>query len=616
MKKLTGFLGVLIFLAILIAANALLSQARLRKDLTHERLYTLSGGTQKLLGDLRHDVTLKFYYSKSVRGLPATLKQYADRILDLLREYEADSGGKIHIEVLDPQPDSDEEEWAQRYGVQPQNLGAMGIMDQLYLGVVAVSGAKDAVIPFFSPSQEPQLEYLITRMITEVTAASKPKIGVLSTLPVMGMGGMSFMQQQGGSEPWVFIEELKSQYEVVQLNPGDRAIADDISTVVVIHPKKSGEENRYALDQFLLRGGHLVIFEDPACVANSEIMPSQDMGGMMDNSSDLNELTAGWGVEMVKNKVVADLASATQVRFQDGRAQRNPTWLSLRPANMSSNEIVTSPLEFVLMPFAGGLVTRPVEGVTVTPLISASKDAGFLDSFTATLGSADNSRIESATNPVLLAVRLTGKFKTAFPNGLKADPEAPGPAPAHFSESAKEGAVIIVSDVDLLYDRFAVERFGRMMYQLSNDNISLGLNAVEQMSGNPALISLRSRGSYERPFSRVIAMESTAQKKWREEELKLQDKLQATQTRLNELERTKDKEQRFVLSPEQQKEIARFRTETFETKKQLKEVRKNLRSDIEALGVKLKAANIAAMPVAVAVFGIVFGLVRRRRAAG
>lgn len=609
-NRLRGFIGVLVFLGILIAANALISQARVRKDFTKEGLYTLSAGTKQLLGSLQRDVTLKFYYSKNVEGLPMPLKQYAQRILDLLHEYEVHGGGHIALEVHDPEPDSDDEEWAQRYGVTPQNLGAMGINESLYLGLVTVSGAKEAAIPFFSPSQEPQLEYLLTRMISEVTAAKKSKIGVMSTLPVMGLGGMSYMQR--GPEPWIFVQELKNQYDVVQINPAEPLVPEDIDTVLVIHPKALTDPALFALDQFVLRGGRLVAFMDASCVAEKEVAPDQDMSGMMNSGSDLNKLTQAWGLEYSATKLVTDSKSATRVRFQDGRSDRNPTWLSLRSENLDKDEIATASLEIVFMPFAGAFTGTPAEDLKMTTLIKPSSSAGLVDALSASMGGLDNMRnIEKSTNALALAVRLTGRFVTAFPNGV------PGQTNAVLKASKKEGVVVLVGDVDMLYDRFAAEKmnfFGRSMYQLSNDNIAFVLNIVEQLSGNPALIGLRSRGSYERPFNRVVELEEKAQTRWREEELKLQDKLEATQARLAELQNTKDSEQKFVLSPEQQREIEQFRKDQFETKKQLKQVRKNLRGEIEALGLKLKATNIALIPALIAILGVAHGLRRRQKA--
>ena len=623
-KATAGLAGVFVFLGILVAINLLLSQVRVRKDVTKDRLYTLSQGTRDLLGQLPREVTLKFYYSKSTDGLPMPLKQYAQRILDLLREYEQAAGGKLALEVLDPQPDSDEEEWAQRFGLQPQPLGGLGGAE-FYLGLTASAGAQEAVIPLFSPSQEPQLEYLLTRLLGEVTRTSKPRIGVLSSLPVMGMGAnpMSFGMPQRGPPPWTLINELRTQYEVVQIDPNDPQLPEDLSSLLVIHPKNFADPTLYAIDQFVLKGGRLIAFIDPLSLAEQEVQPNQ-MGMMMGgNNSDLNKLTSAWGLTYDGGRVVADLRAATRVRTGDGRAERNVGWLSLRREQMSDSELATASLEFLMLPFAGAFSGQAAPGLTLTPLLQASAGAGYTDALTMSMPAGGRPpTIAAATNQPYIAVRLSGTFKTAFPDGAPRDPSehAPNPPPAApgLKESKQPGTVVLVGDVDMIYDRFAVERtpfFGREMVQMANDNLSFVLNLVEQLSGNPALVSLRSRGSYERPFTRVIALEEKAQQQWQEQEQKLQEKLEAAQQRINELQAGKDSTQKFVLSAEQQREIDQFRQDMFETRKQLKEVRKSLRGDIEALGGKLKWINIGLMPALVALFGLGYGLRRRARAA-
>lgn len=625
-KGTTGLVGVLVFLGILVTVNVLVSQLRVRKDVTREGLYTLSAGTRSLVGQLPREVTLKFYYSKSADGLPMPAKQYAQRILDLLREFEQAGRGKLVLEVLDPQPDSEEEEWAQRYGLMPQNLNPLG-GSAFYLGLTAVSGAQEAAIPFFSPSQEPQLEYLLTRLIGEVTRTSKSKIGVLSSLPVMGSsgGGMSmFGQPERGSPPWALVTELRGQYDVQPVNPQGADIPADITTLLVIHPKNLPDPALYALDQFVLRGGRLIAFVDPLSLADQEAQPQQ-MGMMMGgNSSDLNKLTQAWGLTYDGSRVVADLRSATRVRTGEGRTDRNASWLTLRGETLSHQEVATASLEFLMLPFAGAFTGQAAKGLTLAPLLQAAPGAGSVDAMTLAMPSGDRApAINAATGTQYLAVRLSGTFQSAFPAGRPAAtaegaPPAALTGEAGLKESKVPGTVVLVADTDLLYDRFAVERiqgFGRDMYQMANDNLAFVLNLVEQLSGSDALISLRSRGSYERPFDRVIALEEKAQSRWQQEELKLQEKVDAAQQRMNELQSSKDATQKFVLSAEQQREVEQFRKDMFETRKQLKNVRKNLRGEIEALGFKIKWINIGLMPALVAVFGLAYGLRRRSRAA-
>ena len=283
---------------------------------------------------------------------------------------------------------------------------------------------------------------------------------------------------------------------------------------------------------------------------------------------------------------------------------------------------MTESLERLMMPFAGQILGSAGEGLAMTTLVSASGEAVVLNSYQARNPEDAGTRNGTPAPGAALAVRLAGRFPTAFPDG-------PPPREGETNETAAatngwlkageaDGAVILVADADLLangYSARAVRLLGQTLYQPFNDNLNFTLNVAEQLSGNPELIGLRSRGRYEYPFERVLALEQAAQAQWQEEEAKLQQKLVEAQRRLNELQSAKSEDQQLVLSAEQKAEVERFRQERFETQRQLKEVRKNLRHSIEKLGLTLKVLNMAAVPVVVAVFGIGFGWRRRRRAA-
>ena len=619
LRILTGATGLIVLLLVLVLANVVASQLRLRADVTGERLYTLSGGTLNLLAGLDRDVTLKFYRTRSAEGLPMTFKQYGQRILDLLREYEARGNGRIALEVIDPEPDSDEEEWAGRYGLTSTSLDPRSDGPSVYLGLVALAGARQQAVPFFSPGDEPQLEYLVTRLISEAVATNKPRIGVVSSLPLMGRPGMYFNPDQG-MDPWIVIQELRSQFDVVELTPAFDEVPADVDTVLAVHPRGLREISLFALDQFVLRGGRLLAFVDPLCLTEQE----QQMQAYRDpegGRSDLNRLTSTWGLSFDEARVVGDAKAATRLTMPDGRVDRHMAWLSLRPENCNADELAVAGLDLLMMPMAGAFKGKPAEGLTLTPLITAGSDAGLLTSMAATVGTmAGTTSFQRAGEPLYLALRLTGTFKTAFPDGRPQDADKPADVPGAppkaeaLKESSKPGAVVLVGDVDLLADGYAVRRlpmFGRAAYQLMNDNVSFAANLAGQLSGNEALIGLRSRGSFDRPFDRVLAMQKDAQEQWRQEELKLQERLRETQTKVDELEAMKDPAQRLVVTPEQQKEIDQFRRQLIETRRQLKDVRKNLRREIEALGLWLKGINIAAMPALVVLFGLVHGWRRR-----
>jgi ABC-type uncharacterized transport system involved in gliding motility auxiliary subunit len=621
--------GVFVVLGIVILVNILVSRLpSMRMDLTAERLYTLSTNTKSMLGDLERDVALKFYFSRSARSTPIPIKQYAQRIQDLLGEYETHGRGRIRLEVLDPEPDSDEEEWAQKYGLQAQGLGPFG-GESFYLGVAAVAGTREAAIPFLAPSAEPQLEYLLTRLIHEVSQTERPTIGLMTSLPVMGTPQMPFRQPQGPqAAKWAVIADIERLYAVREVSPTVEEIPADLETLLVLHPKDLSEKTLFALDQFVLRGGRLLAFMDAMALAEQETQQQPNQFGGMGTGSDLNRLTQAWGLEMRPGKLLGDPAAATTIsRGAAGGGEESIAWLSLRGERVNREDVATASLEFVMMPFAGALSGEPAEGLSMTPLVSPSDDAGLLDTFAAMGPSSAARKDLERESGLLLGVRLQGNFKTAFPDGPPEDaaPEEDGDeageteeeTPAYLTESDGRGAVILVSDVDMLYDRFAVRTMsflGQTMMQPVNDNLNFALNLIEQMAGSEALIGLRSRGTYERPFTKVLQLQQEAQDRYQDEELSLQEELQEAQSRINELQAAKDQDQRFILSPAQADEIEKFNEKVFETRQKLKEVRKNLRKDIEALGLKLKFINIAAVPLAIAGFGIVRGLRRRQRA--
>lgn len=619
-KRFAGLAGVLIVLGILIAANALFAGVRWRKDLTAERLYTLAPGTVDMLRGLERPVTLKFYFSKSNPNLPGPLKNYVQRTLDFLREVAGRSGGKVALEIWDPKPDSDAEEWAQRYGLTPQSTGGLGMLPDLYLGLVAVSGTKEAAIPFLDPTAESQMEYLVARLVQEVVRVQRPRLGIMSALPVLAEPSSPFMPPAKRTQDWLFVTELKKQYEVVPVPLDAEEIPAGIDTLLLIHPKEIGERALFAVDQFLLKGGRVAAFVDPMCISDKE---EAEPMGLPSLSSDINRLSRAWGVTVATARVVADLAAATPINLGDGRAERLPTWLSLRAGqNLDREEIVTGALESLMLPFPGAIVGSPAAGLEMKTLVFASSNAVTVDAFQARNPADLNTRSGQAAPGAALAVRISGRFPTAFPDGQPRAEGATNAAAAStnawLQTAEKDGVVLLVADADLLandYSARAINIFGQTLYQPFNDNLNFTLNLAEQLSGNAALVGLRGRGQFNHPFDRVLALEQAAQEQWQEEEEKLQLKLQQAQQRLNELQSAKSDDQQLVLSPAQKAELEKFRKERFETQRQLKEVRKNLRHSIEKLGLTLKVLNLAAVPLLVAAFGIGLGWRRRQRAA-
>jgi ABC-type uncharacterized transport system involved in gliding motility auxiliary subunit len=599
--------GLIALFLVLVALNFLLSLAPVRADLTQGNLYTLSPGTKKILSNLSSPVKVKLYASQG-EAVPVPLRGFAQRVEDLVREFKQAGGNNVIVERYNPRPDSEEEDAAQLDGIEPQQLQSG---EQFYLGVAVSQLDRKQAIASISPQRERLLEYDLIRAVSRVASAERPKIGLMAGLPVLGEKFNPYTRQS--SEPWVLASELKREFEVKEVSISAKEIDKDINVLLLIHPRLGAPPTlEYALDQFVLRGGKLIAFVDPYAYFDQQqpMMPGMPPEP---SSSTLPTLFKAWGVEMDPGKVISDVVFGS-----GGGARYTPTVLSLNRTALSRDDVVTSSIETLLYAFGGAFQVKPVEGIKVTELIKSSPNSMLVENMNATKSGDEATRsFKPSGQPMPLAVRLTGKFKTAFPDGLSVDKKPVAGTPA-LRESSAENSVILVADVDLLADGAAVDVqdvFGRRVVVPSNGNLALAMGMVEQLAAGDDLISLRSRTASFRPLTVVRELEAEAQKEYFGKIQALEDELQKTTAKLQELQKGQKQGSggQQILNPEQQAELERFRKTVAEGRLALKEVRKNLRQDAEALVFWTKVANIALMPLLVAVLGLALALVRRRR---
>ena len=610
-------IGVAAMLLILVAINFIAGRVKQRVDLTAEHAYTLSAGTKAILAKLDTPVQIRFYASQSAEGMPVFLKTYAQQVDDLLGEYRQNSRGLIQIQKLDPEPDSDAEDSAKLEGVEPQLLSNG---ERVYLGLsVSLLDQKEA-IPFLSPERERLLEYDISRAIARVMTPDKSVIGVLSPLPVMGTGAMMPMQQQG--EPaWVLIEELKRDFDVREIEPNATTIPNDIKVLLVIHPKGITEATQFALDQFVLRGGKLIAFLDPMAALDPQTASAGF--GSPPSKSGLDRLLKAWGVTFEDSKVLADLDFVA--RTDQGRA---PAVLALNEKAVNKDDIATADAGNLFVVFGGVFGGTPAQGLKETVLLHSSKDSELVDPMMARMSGEEIAKsFKPSGIEYPLAIRLSGKFKTAFPAGKPKPPEAEpnekkedaSPPETMLKESKQETTVVLVGDSDMIQDRVAVRQvgntFGQRLFMPANGNLAFAENLIDQLTGDSNLIAVRSRASRERPFTVVKKMQADAEASYRSKIKELEDGLADAQRKIGQLQSGKQEGQRFILSPQQQEELANFRKKEAEAKTQLKEVRKKLRADIDSLENRIKWLDIAGMPALVALTGLAFAIVKRRRSA-
>ena len=624
--------GIFIMLGILILLNFIAGAMRARMDLTQEKAYTLSAGTRAILKKLDTPVTIRFYCTQSESATPETvyLKGYARKVEDLLAEYKQVAGGNLRIEKYDPQPDSDAEDSARLDGLEPQPLPGA---DRFYLGLAVKCADQVQAIPFLAPNRERLLEYDLDRAIVRTESSDKATIGIMSPLPVFGMPANPMMMQMGqqGSQAWTIVSELKNDFNVKRVGMDLDKIDDDIKLLLVIAPKDISDKAQFAIDQFIMRGGKLIAFLDAQCLADNR-QPNQTMPNLGGGGSSLDKLLKAWGIQFDTAKVVADLKYKMQLRGRNGEAQEAPAWLALTADGIDKDDVATSQIDNIWLPLCGAFTGTPVAGLKETVLLKSSKDSQLVDGMLANF-SGENIMKEFKPSGVnySLAIRLTGKFKTAFPDGApqdkkedksdadkkdekKADEKKPGDS---LKETKGDNTVVLFGDADLLYDPFTIRRidspFGAVQTAM-NANLNLAQNLVEQMTGDSNLIAVRSRASLNRPFTLVKEMEAAANEKFQSEIKRLEDSAAEAQRKINELQaEKKDKDQRFILSPEQRLELEKLRKDEAESRKHLRQVQKDLKKEVVSLQTRLKWINILTVPLAVTATGIVIAIVNRRK---
>ncbi|TVS12541.1 MAG: hypothetical protein EA419_04565 [Wenzhouxiangella sp.] len=593
----------LVFLAVLFLALTMLSGAwltGLRLDLTENRLYTLSPGTLNLLDDIDEPITLEFFFSEGASSDLPMVRNFARRVQELLDEMALRADGGLVIRRVDPRPFSEDEDRATLLGLEGVPVGPGG--ESLYLGVVGtnlVDGRE--VLPFISPAREAFLEYELARMVYILSRPVRPRVGLISGLPMEG--GMDF-QTGRPLEPWAIYEEIHELFDVETIALEASALPDDIDVLVLVHPRGLSETLLGEIETFALEGGRLLAFLDPFAETDPGPDPADPMGALTaDRHSSLGPLLEGWGVDFSTEEFVADLGQALQVTLQQGQPPvRHAGILGVTQANMNRDDVVTGELEIINMASVGRIHLIDQSPLVLEPLLTSSRSAGLLD--TERLRTlADPGQLADEVVPTgdqfVLAARLSGEVE------------------AVIAEGAASGRVdaILVADADFLADRYWVERqrfFGTTLLEPFANNADFVVNAIDNLLGNADLIAVRSRGTSTRPFTLVDELRRAAEQSLRATEQRLEAELAETERRLNELQQARADADLSVLTAEQEAEIDRFIAQRLDIRRQLRQVRRDLDRDIEALGTRIKMVNIGLMPLLVTVFALILAWRRRQ----
>ncbi|MBE2213436.1 MAG: Gldg family protein [Opitutaceae bacterium] len=642
--KLSGkVVAVALLFAGLVLLNILVRFVPLRWDLTQDRVYSLSEGTVRVLEKIEEPIALEFYFSRSNADVPIEFKNYATRVEEMLRQYVAKSRGKISLKVIDPKPDTDEEIAARRLGLEPQPV-ASG--ETVYFGLSVTLADQEKAIPLFAPSREPYLEYDISQLIYSVQEFTKPKLGVISGVPLGGTPpemAMQLQMQGQRAQPAQFsYQEWQQRFDVVEIEPTAEKLPDGLSLLAVIHPTDLSEKLLFAIDQYVLSGKPAFIAVDPSSyILKAQNRQQQMMMGMQQgNSSDLPRLFAAWGITYDAQTVLGDASLATKVNTGQ-TLMEYPVWMDLGAAQFSRDALPTSGLQKMLFVEAGSISVASDRGYEVTPLVTTSDKAGGVPAmtmqFTPPAEIAKQIKPEGAVKN--LAVLVRGKFKTAFPGGAPKDPPKPeepkteGEAAATdkpadeakpaepvvdttpvITESAQPSALVVVADTDWLMDNFSVRSLGIMgLVQPLNDNYVFSGNVMDFLGGSQDLVSVRGKATVLRPFEVIREMERAAQQRLNAQVDELQTRLSDVEKKINEKMQADGGVKRLVLTPEVEAEIAAYRADEADIRSRLRETRRALREDVDALKNLLTVINLLGVPALVGAFGITFFLNRNRR---
>jgi ABC-type uncharacterized transport system involved in gliding motility auxiliary subunit len=617
-------IGVVVAFVVVVLFNFVIGRAPIRLDLTENKLHSLSDGTREILSRVAKSdtpVVVNFYASQKGNRLPPMEEVYARQVEDLLGEFAGASKGMLRVKKFDPQPDSEEEDAAKLDGVEPQANPQTG--EPYYLGLSITLDPQKVAVPALSVQRDRLLEYDLARAVSQVLQTTKPVVGVMTPLPVFGTPSNPMMMRMGqqGSDPWVFVNELKRDFDVQQVAMDVDAIDPKINVLILLHPKDISDKAQFALDQFVLRGGRLVAMLDALCLADNR--NPNPMGFNMGGGSTLPKLLKSWGLEFDTAKVVADAQFSRELATAPGRPpQPAPAFLFLTKDAVAEGDAVFGQSDNILLPFSGAFTGKPADGLKQEVLLHSSKDAQLVDGVTAQLNGRKVMDDFSATGvEYALAVRLSGKFKTAFPDGKPGDAAKEGDpkdaAKADFlKESKADGIVYLFGDSDFVYDSFCVQ-IDRMFRVATpfNGNLALGQNLVEQIAGDSSLIGARSRASVRRPFTVVQQKQAEASKRYQKEIAQFQKEVDEASAKISEIQSKKEGNQKFILSPEAKIEYDNLKKKQTEANRHLRKVRKDLRQDVESLEFKSKVLNIVGMPAIVACTGIGLALARRRRTA-
>lgn len=605
-------------LVLTIALNIIAGTWRMRADVSSDRAYSISDAAARIAADPGVPVTLRFYASLSNPAMPAQLKKYAERVRWLLEEFSAASNGKVSLVVIDPEQDSIDEEAAMMDAVLPRQTAAG---DRLFLGLSATRADRVAAIPYLAPEQEPLLEYEIARIVLAAAAEERPVIGVISPFKVLGVQpDMAKVRQSAGDTPvrmepaWYSMTELKRSFELREIPADTPEIPADVKALLLINPVGLAPRALYAIDQYLLRGGRAAVFLDPRSFYAA--LKSRTDYTLLDKiESDLQPLLPAWGVAYKPSMMIADMLSAYRKTLPD-RMITNPMALNLAPARISRTNPLFANLNAISMYFTGFFQVLPREGVEYETLLTSSKESQPVSSLLGNRPELVLRNFKPANEEYPLALRISGKLSSAYPDGAP-DRSALPAGYKHLLKGTHNAEIYLFSDSDMLFNDVCVtaysDAFGQKSWRRANDNVAMLQNVMESLSGSRQLSGIRNRVPMSRPLTKINKLKADAELKYKNRILELERDFAQAQARLNALKRAEEAEPDSADAAARRKETQSFQIKVAAARRELKEMRANLKSDLDRLDTRIKILNIVVVPAVLALFGVAWSVIRLSR---
>ena len=593
----------------------------LRFDLTNSNVYTLSDGTKSILKSINEPLNFKLFYTKQIGDINPVYQNYYDRVTELLEQYVLLSENKIKLQIFNPKPFSNEEDKAVEYGLQGVEImsGVYG-----YFGLIATNSTDDEEkIIFFQPDRSPFLEYDLSKIVTNLANPNRRIVGLYTDLPMLGtFNPLAKSQDAAAAPPWAIYNQMNEFFEITRIHEKTKFIPENLELLMLVHPKKIPEGLLYSIDQFVLKGGKLLVFVDPNSETESfspNNNPAQKENG---NSSDLKELLDKWGLELVQDKVVGDLLSARRVQIGESD-QPSVTdyiaWIDIKKDHMDDSHQATSKVQRLTFATSGFLKNnKKNNNISFKRLVWSTKQSMQIDVNDVRLAPDPTDLLRNfvpSNEELTLVAEIKGTFTSNFPEGPpKTNRKDDFDKNDHVDESIKPSTIVVLGDSDLLYDEFWLkyEQSGEVMPIANNADFTV--NLLEYLIGTKNLIGLRGKGVSSSPFIKVEKIQKEAEQKFRSKEQELLEKLNKYQIELENIQKGNSEEDgENILTESETIKIEEFRNEMVLVRSELRKVQNALRKDIEKLDSILKFFNIFFVPILLVIISLFIGFIQRKK---